>query len=83
MKNALKIKLILALGSISAAALTGCGSIGGGPELPQAPTVSAREGPGEDYMIGPLDQLDHLCLAQPRAWAQKCKSAPTAASPRR
>ncbi|HEV7234518.1 MAG TPA: polysaccharide export protein, partial [Sphingorhabdus sp.] len=56
MKNGLKIKVMLALGA-SASALTGCGSIGGGPELPAAPTVSVREGPGEDYMIGPLDEL--------------------------
>ena len=56
MRKSGKIKLLLALGA-GASALTGCGSIAGGPQLPQAPTVSVREGPGEDYMIGPLDQL--------------------------
>jgi polysaccharide biosynthesis/export protein len=49
MQNSLKIKLMLALGA-SATTLTGCNSMGSGPELPQAPTVSVREGPGEDYM---------------------------------
>ena len=69
MKNALKIKLMLAFGT-SAAALTGCGSIAGGPELPQAPTVSVREGPGEDYMIGPLDQLTIFVWRNPELGAK-------------
>jgi polysaccharide biosynthesis/export protein len=69
MNNVLKIKLMLALGA-SAAALTGCGSIAGGPELPQAPTVSAQEGPGEDYMIGPLDQLTVFVWRNPELGAK-------------
>ena len=69
MKNSLRIKALLALGA-SSAALTGCGGIGGGPQLPSAPTVSMREGPGEDYMIGPLDQLTIFVWRNPELGAK-------------
>jgi polysaccharide biosynthesis/export protein len=69
MKNALKIRVMLALGA-SATALAGCSSIAGSPELPQAPTVSVREGPGEDYMIGPLDQLTIFVWRNPELGAK-------------
>lgn len=51
-------------------ALTGCNSMGSGPELPQAPTVSAREGPGEDYLIGALDQLTIFVWRNPELGAK-------------
>lgn len=69
MKNALKIKLMLAFGA-TATVVTGCSSVAGGPELPQAPTVSVREGPGEDYMIGPLDQLTVFVWRNPELGAK-------------
>lgn len=38
--------------------LSGCAfGGGGGQELPSAQFVSSTEGPGEDYVIGPLDEL--------------------------
>ncbi|MFM6852811.1 MAG: XrtA/PEP-CTERM system exopolysaccharide export protein [Sphingopyxis sp.] len=44
--------------SLSAMVLTGCGAaVRGGPELPPATFVSAQEGPSEEYVIGPLDEL--------------------------
>lgn len=44
--------------SLAAMTLTGCGGgVGGGPQLPSATFVAAQEGPGEEYVIGPLDQL--------------------------
>ena len=44
--------------SVAAMVLTGCGGgFGGGPQLPPATFVSAQEGPGEEYVIGPLDEL--------------------------
>ena len=51
-------KSILALG-IAATALAGCagGHSGGTAQLPPASFVSNDEGPGEEYIIGPLDQL--------------------------
>ena len=69
MKNSLGIRALLALGA-SSAALTGCGGIGGGTQLPSAPTVSAQEGPGEDYMIGPLDQLTIFVWRNPELGAK-------------
>lgn len=69
MKNALKFKLMLALGAM-ATVVTGCTSVSGGPELPQAPTVSVREGPGEDYLIGPLDQLTVFVWRNPELGAK-------------
>ena len=49
--------LLLGAGLV-ALAVTGCaGGRSGGPELPPASFVQASEGPGEEYIIGPLDQL--------------------------
>ncbi len=48
----------LALPLMMAGALSGC--MGGGsnrPELPSTTFVASREGPGEEYVIGPLDTL--------------------------
>lgn len=57
MRNSLKIKTMLVLGG-GAMLLSACGLGGGGPQLPPAPaTALMQEGPGEDYVIGPLDQL--------------------------
>lgn len=69
MKKSLKINLMLALGAL-ASVVTGCTSVAGGPELPQAPTVSVREGPGEDYLIGPLDQLTVFVWRNPELGAK-------------
>lgn len=41
---------------MAALALAGCAS-GGGSELPPASFVALQEGPGEEYVIGPLDEL--------------------------
>jgi polysaccharide export outer membrane protein len=40
----------------AALVLAGCAS-GGGAELPSASFVAMQEGPSEDYVIGPLDEL--------------------------
>lgn len=48
----------LALPLMMAAALSGCmGGGGSRPELPSTNFVASREGPGEEYIIGPLDTL--------------------------
>lgn len=39
------------------AMLTGCAGSASGPQLPPASFVAMQEGPGEDYIIGPLDEL--------------------------
>jgi len=47
---------LLAGPALAALALAGCAS-GGGEQLPPASFVSMQEGPSEDYVIGPLDEL--------------------------
>ncbi len=47
------LMLALAAGGL----LSGCASQTAATELPPAPFVENREQPGEDYLIGPLDQL--------------------------
>jgi polysaccharide export outer membrane protein len=46
---------LLAGSAVAVLALSGCAS--GGSQLPPASFVSMQEGPGEDYVIGPLDEL--------------------------
>jgi polysaccharide export outer membrane protein len=43
--------------SLAALSLGGCTSGASGPALPPATFVSTQEQPGEQYIIGPLDQL--------------------------
>lgn len=47
----------LALPLMVAVALSGCMGGGNRPELPPTAFVASREGPGEEYVIGPLDTL--------------------------
>ncbi|AKH41718.1 polysaccharide export outer membrane protein [Altererythrobacter atlanticus] len=48
---------ILAVMATAGLALTGCASTSGDPELAPASFVAMQEGPGEEYVIGPLDEL--------------------------
>lgn len=44
--------------SLTAMILSGCATgSGGGTQLPSASFVTGQEGPGEEYVIGPLDEL--------------------------
>ncbi len=50
--------------TLAAFLLTGC--IGGGrPQLPSASFVATQEQPGEEYVIGPLDQLNIFVWRNP------------------
>jgi polysaccharide export outer membrane protein len=49
----------------AAALLSGCASGGDAGKLPSAAFVSAAEGPGADYMIGPLDALQIFVWRNP------------------
>lgn len=51
-------------------ALTGCAASGGGTELPPASFVAMQEGPGEEYVIGPLDELTVFVWRNPELGAQ-------------
>ena len=53
--RAAKVALV---SGIAATALTGCMGAGGpAPQLPSANFVQNQEGPGEEYIIGPLDEI--------------------------
>ena len=56
--------------SLAAITLSGCASGGGGPQLPPAQFVSMTEGPGEEYIIGPLDQLTIFVWRNPELGAK-------------
>jgi len=49
--------------------LTGCSGSGGGAQLPQASFVALQEGPGEEYVIGPLDDLTIFVWRNPELGA--------------
>ena len=56
---------VLTLGAL-ATTLTACaGGNGGRPELPAASYVASKEQPGEEYVIGPLDQLNIFVWRNP------------------
>lgn len=54
---------------VSAFALTGCMG-GSGRELPPASFVSTSQGPGEEYVIGPLDALTIFVWRNPELGAE-------------
>lgn len=56
--------------SLPAVALSGCASGGGGAQLPPASFVSQQEGPGEEYVIGPLDDLTVFVWRNPELGAK-------------
>ncbi|WP_404480857.1 XrtA/PEP-CTERM system exopolysaccharide export protein [Novosphingobium sp. BL-52-GroH] len=60
---------LLAATALASVALTGCATTSG-PQLPPASFVSMQEGPGEDYVIGPLDQLTVFVWRNPELGAK-------------
>lgn len=56
-------------------ALGGCAG-GGGTELPPATFVAMQEGPGEEYVIGPLDELTIHVWRNPELGAEKIQVRP-------
>lgn len=56
--------------------LSGCASTSAGGELPPATFVALQEGPGEDYVIGPLDNLTIHVWRNPELGAEKIQVRP-------
>lgn len=50
--------------------LSGCAGRSSAPELPPASFVSSQQGPGEDYIIGPLDELTIFVWRNPELGAK-------------
>lgn len=69
MRLSVNARLVLVL-MLPAAVLGGCSSTGGGPQLPSASFVSSEEGPGEEYIIGPLDELTVFVWRNPELGAK-------------
>lgn len=61
---------LLAAIALASLALTGCTSASSGPQLPPASFVSLQEGPGEEYVIGPLDELTIFVWRNPELGAK-------------
>lgn len=74
MRNITKSKTLLTLG-VSAMALSGCMSAGG-QQLPPASFVSSDQGPGEQYIIGPLDKLTIFVWRNPELGAAEIQVRP-------
>ena len=62
---------LLATSAIASLMLTGCGGGSGGQRLPAANFVALQEGPGEDYVIGPLDELTVFVWRNPELGARE------------
>jgi polysaccharide export outer membrane protein len=61
---------ILAGSALASMALSGCMGSASGPELPPASFVAMQEGPGEEYIIGPLDTLTIFVWRNPELGAK-------------
>lgn len=70
-----KFSKLLAGSAMAALTLSGCAT-GGGAQLPPASFVAMQEGPGEDYIIGPLDELTIHVWRNPELGAEKIQVRP-------
>lgn len=61
---------LLAGAALTSLALTGCAGSSSGPQLPPASFVALQEGPGEEYVIGPLDDLTVFVWRNPELGAK-------------
>ena len=58
-----------ALAIAASMGLAGCAGNGGGTQLPPASFVAMQEGPGEEYVIGPMDELTIFVWRNPELGA--------------
>lgn len=70
-----RVSTLLAGSAVAAMTLSGCAT-GGGAELPPASFVAMQEGPGEEYVIGPLDQLTIHVWRNPELGAEDIQVRP-------
>ena len=61
---------LVAASALASLALGGCAGASSGPQLPPAGFVATEEGPGEEYVIGPLDELTVFVWRNPELGAQ-------------
>jgi polysaccharide biosynthesis/export protein len=60
---------LLAGSALVSLSLSGCAGGAAGPQLPPASFVAMQEGPGEEYVIGPLDELTIFVWRNPELGA--------------
>jgi polysaccharide biosynthesis/export protein len=60
---------LLAGSAMVSVALSGCAGSSSGPQLPPANFVAGQEEPGEEYVIGPLDELTVFVWRNPELGA--------------
>ncbi len=70
-----RLSTILAGAAMAAFTVAGCSS-GASTQLPAASFVSMQEGPGEEYVIGPLDELTIHVWRNPELGAEKIQVRP-------
>ncbi|MCB2077801.1 MAG: polysaccharide export protein [Novosphingobium sp.] len=68
MRNQRLARLLTAT-ALASLALAGC-TASSGPQLPPASFVAMQEGPGEEYVIGPLDELTIFVWRNPELGAK-------------
>ena len=67
----IKIARLIAGVTLASLSLSACaGGAGGGAQLPAANFVAMQEGPGDDYVIGPLDELTIFVWRNPELGAR-------------
>ena len=64
-----RLARLLAGTTLACLAISGCAGDGSGSRLPSANFVSPQEGPSEDYVIGPLDELTIFVWRNPELGA--------------
>lgn len=64
-----QLSRLFASSALASLMLTGCASGSSGPQLPPASFVAMQEGPGEEYIIGPLDELTIFVWRNPELGA--------------
>jgi polysaccharide export outer membrane protein len=65
-----RLSRLLVGSALASMMLTGCAGSSSGPQLPPASFVAMQEGPGEEYVIGPLDELTVFVWRNPELGAQ-------------
>ena len=65
-----RLSRLLTACALAGVGLTGCAGTTSAPQLPPASFVSMQEGPGEEYVIGPLDELTIFVWRNPELGAK-------------
>ncbi|BEV00954.1 XrtA/PEP-CTERM system exopolysaccharide export protein [Novosphingobium olei] len=69
MRTVLRPSFLLAGTALAGMALSGCAAAKPAQQLPPASFVALQEGPGEEYVIGPLDELTIFVWRNPELGA--------------